>query len=249
MAGSLGVLWRALLHLYEESFLLIRANVLWFLGSAPLLFAVLAVTWLFVPPAEPDAPPLVWPLLLASLVVLVVPGPFSVGLYALAADIVSGEAPGLAVFWSGVQRWWKSGLLMFLIGGIVLGGLLFNAAFYLSVGEGWLQAVSVLWLYAILYWIALQSYLLPLLVAADTATSGEAVSLHSLYKRAAILTLANPMLSLIILGCTAATMFASSIAIPIYPLIAMAYVALVGTCALRQLREKYTPSEPQEAAE
>jgi uncharacterized membrane protein YesL len=259
MIAALRVLWHALVHLYDESLLLIRANVVWFIGSVPLFLLVLAVSWLFVPPTEPDAGPLVWPLLLASFMLVALPSPFAVGVYALAADIVVGETPEFRQFWAALRRWWRHGLVMFAIGGLVLGALIFNASFYISVAQGWVQAVSILWLYAILYWITLQSYLLPLLVATDGAGSlpseragaeasiRQAASLPALYKRAAILALANPLFSLVLLGNTVLTMVLSAVAIPIYPLIAMAYVALVGARALRELREKYLPSEPGEA--
>ena len=254
MIAALRVLWHALVHLYDESLLLIRANVVWFIGSVPLFLLVLAVSWLFVTPTEPDAGPLVWPLLLASFVLVALPSPFAVGVYALAADIVVGETPEFRQFWAALRRWWRHGLVMFAIGGLVLGALIFNASFYISVAQGWVQAVSILWLYAILYWITLQSYLLPLLVATDGGARPEGdegrhggLPLLALYKRAAILALANPLFSLVLLGNTVLTMVLSAVAIPIYPLIAMAYVALVGARALRELREKYLPSEPGEA--
>ena len=250
MLSAPRVLWRALVHLYDESLLLIRANVVWFVGSIPLFVLVLGVIWLFAAPADTEEGPLVWPLLLTAFMLLVVPTPFAVGVYALAAEIVTGETPEFRVFWAALRRWWKRGLAMFAIGGLVLGGLIFNTVFYLSTAQGWLQAVSVLWLYAILYWITLQAYLLPLLMAADDQGAGgaqPAVPLLTLYKRAAILALANPLFSLVLLLNAVLTMFLSAIAIPIYPLISMAYVALVGARALHDLREKYFPPEADES--
>ncbi len=252
MAVAFRVLWAALVHLYDESLLMIRANVIWFIGSLPLFLLVLATAWLFVPSGESDAGPIVWPLLLAGFLVLVVPSPFAVGLHALTAEIVTGETPEFAVFWSAIRRWWKEGLAMFAIGGVVLGGLIFNAAFYLSTSTAWLQMISVLCLYAILYWITLQGYLLPLLVISDDGADSGArhgVPLLSLYKRAAILALANPIFSLVLVLNSALTMLLSVIAIPIYPIVAAAYVALVGARGLRQLREKYLPSDAEEVAE
>lgn len=252
MIAALRVLWRALVHLYDESLLMIRANIVWFVGSLPLFLVVLVVTWLFTPATDPEAGPQVWPILLAGLVLLVVPTPFAFGIYALAAEIVGGETPDFAVFWSALRRWWKRGLVLFVIGGIVLGGLIFNAAFYLSVGQGWLQAVSILWVYAILFWITLQIYLIPLLLQSEAASAARGEpsgSLGSLYKRAAILAFANPILSLMLLLSAVLVLVVSAVAIPIYPLIAMAYVALVGARALHQLREKYFPTEQDEALE
>jgi hypothetical protein len=248
MLAAVRVLWRSLVHLYDESLLMIRANLVWFVGSIPLFALVLGVTWFFVPP-DPEAGPVMWPLLLGAFVMLVVPGPLSAGVYALTSEIVTGETPDFGLFWIAVRRWWKRGLAMFAIGSFVLGGLIFNANFYLSVTEGWLQAVSILWVYAILYWITLQAYLMPLLFAAEGGDGTETVPLLSLYKRAAILALANPLFSLVILFNAALTMILSAIALPLYPLIAQSYVAVVGSRALYDLRQKYFPSETEEAIE
>jgi uncharacterized membrane protein YesL len=251
MFSGLGVLWRALVHLYDESLLLIRANIVWFVGSIPLFLLILAACWLFVPPTEPDEGPLVWPLLFAGLILLVVPSPFAVGIYALAAEIVTGETPPFSLYWTALRRWWRRALAMFAIGGVVLGGLLFNTAFYMGAVQGLLQAVTILWMYAMLYWISMQAYLLPLLVTADLSDPDRQVSLATLYKRAAVLTLANPFLSLAMLLAATVTMILSAVAIPIYPLVAMAYVALVGARAMRHLRQKYFPDEmgTEESAE
>lgn len=266
MFAALRVLWRALVSLYDESLLLIRANVVWFVGTIPFFLLILALSWLFVPPAEPDSPPLVWPLLLAAFAVLVLPSPFAVGLYGLAAVIVTGDTPDFGVFWASLRRWWRRGLAMFAISAFVLVALVFNTWFYVSVTEGWLQAVSVLWLYAILFWITLQAYLVPLLIAseepepnaatargADERAGPEAVAgplpLRSLYRRAAILTLANPIFSLLLLAGAVFSALLSTLVPPIYPLVAMAYVALIGARGLRHLRDKYLPPDPDEVAE
>lgn len=267
MLSAFRVLWRALVHFYDESLLLIRANVVWFVGSVPLFLLVLAICWLFVPTTDPESGPIVWPLWLAGLILLSVPSPFAIGIYALAAEIVRGETPEFGVYWVALRRWWRRGLVMFAIGGFVLGALVFNTAFYLQVTEGILQAVSVLWLYAILFWITLQTYLVPLLLSsaeetarangsdqgwgggwgdratAPAATPGQPLPLRTLYKRAAILALANPIFSLVLVLNTVLIMALSTLAVPIYPLVAMAYVALVGARALRHLRRKYLPEE------
>ena len=73
--------------------------------------------------------------------------------------------------------------------------------------------------------------------------------LRALYRRAAILALANPLFSLVLLIGTVLMMILSVVAVPVYPLIAMSYVALVSMRALRQLRAKYLPDEFADAEE
>ncbi len=243
------VIWRALVHLYDESLLMIRANVVWFVGSIPLFLLVLVASWLFVLPMESEEGPVIWPLMLAAYLLLVIPNPLSLGTYALGAEIVTGDTPEFRTFWLAVRRWWKRGLVLFFIGSVVLAGLLFNTSFYLSVTQGWLQAISIVWLYAILFWLTMQQYLGPLMLSSDEAAAGGTVPLGALYKRAAILTLANPVLSLAMLLMSIVILLLSALAVPIYPLVAHAYLALIGSRALRELRLKYFPEEAAETEE
>jgi hypothetical protein len=76
----------------------------------------------------------------------------------------------------------------------------------------------------------------------------EIIPLGTLYKRAAVLALANPLMSLVLLFGTLLALVLSSFALPVYPLLVMAFVALVNCRGLRALREKYFPSEAQGAA-
>lgn len=276
MLTGFRVLWRAIVHLWDESMLMIRSNVVWFIGSLPLYLLTVLVCGLFIPTLDAEAGPSLWPWLLSALVLLVVPSPLSAGVYAVANFVAHDESPEFSLFWQAVRRFWKRTLVMYAIGGGILGGLIFNTSFYMSVGEGLLQAVSILWLYAIIYWLTMQAYLLPLLVTAAfpppppiaTTDDGwpldesrpqarkpappppvpEVPTLPTLYKRAAILALANPLFSLVLLFGTMFTMALSTFAMPIYPLIAMSFVALIGCRGLRALREKYFPSEARGAA-
>ena len=279
MLSGFGVLWRAILFVWEESLLMIRANVMWFLGSLPLFILVAFVASLLL--ASPDAEelPLTLSGFIAGFVLLVVPSPFAVGVYAITGQLVYGETPEFAVFWRSIKRWWKISLAMFAIGSFLLGALIFNTSFYLSQTTGVWQAIAILWVYVIIYWITLQAYLLPLLVMSELQPAPDVEederwsldnvpavrpepppapraprelptpSLPELYKRAAILALANPIFSLVLLLGTLLALFLSAVALPIYPLLAMSYVALVGSQGFRVLRQKYFPSEATGATE
>jgi hypothetical protein len=244
-------LWRSLVHLYDESLMMIKANVVWFIGSIPFFLIVMIGSWVLVPPIETDEGPVIWPVLLSAFLTMVVPNPFSLGIYALASEVVAGETPEFALYWRTLRRLWKRGIVLYLIGAGVLVGLMFNTSFYLSLAAGWTQAISILWLYAMLFWITMQAYLGPLLFSSDESVSPSGVPLGTLYKRAAILTVANPILSLAIFLTSVLLLIISAIAIPIYPLIVEAYFVLVGSRALRELRLKYFPEEAEtgEAAE
>lgn len=264
-----------MVHFWDESLLLIRANFFWFLASLPLYLVTVLVCGLFMPPIDGEGEGSFLPWVMAAFVLVVIPQPISAGVYAVANFVVNEETPEFSLFWSTIKLLWKRTLVMYLIGAGVFGGLLFNTSFYMQVSTGLLQAVAILWFYAIIYWLTLQGYLLPLLVQAAVPPppplSGddgwplddssrrpvrpapepptpEILPLGTLYKRAAILALANPLMSLVLLFGTLFALALSSFAMPVYPLLVMSFVALVNCRGLRALREKYFPSEAQGAA-
>ena len=288
MLQGASVLWRALVHVWDESLLMIRANVTWFVCIIPLyivtVVAIITATafaqWVLGTAIDPDAEPSSLPWLLAAFGLILLPSPPSAGVYAIAMHVANGETPEFGMFWHGLRRWWKKTLLLYVIGLAVVAGLIFNTIFYMSVTTGLLQAVSVLWVYAIIFWLTMQAYMLPLLImpivppptpadddgwpldetrqaerqaarAATPQVPSEPVAeatLGSLYKRAAILALANPIFSLVLFFGTFLTLILSAFAMPVYPLLAMSYVALVNSQGFRVLYEKYSSTEARGAA-
>jgi len=273
MLAGFRVLWRALIHFWDDSLLMIRANVTWFVVSLPLYLLTVLVCAFFIPAVDPEAGENIWPWVMSALVLVTIPSPTSAGVYAIANHIVNEETPEFSIFWRAIKLLWKKALVMYVIGAGVLGGLIFNTTFYMQVSTGLLQAVAILWLYGIIYWLTMQAYLMPLLVAAalppppqpsgddgwpvdeprprpaaPKAPEPEMLPLTTLYKRAAILALANPLMSLVMLLGVMIALALSSFALPVYPLIVMSLVALINCRGLRALREKYFPTEAQGAA-
>jgi uncharacterized membrane protein YesL len=287
MSGG-AVLWRAMVHFWDESLLLIRTNLTWFVTIIPLylvtVVAIIVVNGLAqwfggaAIDAEAEASSLPW--ILAAFMLVVLPSPPSAGVYTIAMYIVHGETPEFSVFWQSLRRWWKRTLMLYLIGAALLGGLIFNTIFYMSITTGMLQAISVLWVYAIIFWLTLQAYLLPLLVQSvvppPTSTTDDdgwpldeerraerartrakapepspspivEPALMDLYKRAAILALANPIFSLVLFFGVVITLALSTFAMPVYPLLAMSFVALIHTRGYRVLYDKYASTEARGA--
>ncbi len=76
------------------------------------------------------------------------------------------------------------------MGGLAL--LLLNLLFYLGQGNALLQAVAFLWLYIIIFWLAMQIYVYPVLVSLEKPTVLGAL-------RTALAAFANPLYSLLLL--------------------------------------------------
>jgi uncharacterized membrane protein YesL len=275
MLTGFRVLWRALVHFWDESLLMMRTNVYWFAASLPLYLVTVLVCGSFLPPIDAEGEGSFLPWAIAAFVMVIVPQPISAGAYAIANFVANDETPEFSVFWQAIRMLWKRALLMYVIGAGVFGGLVFNTSFYMQVSTGLLQAVAILWFYAIIYWLTMQAYLLPLMVHAAipppppvSADDGwpidesgarpvkppppapvpEMIPLVTLYKRAAILALAYPLMSLVLLLGSLLALILSSFALPVFPLLVMSYVALVNCRGLRALREKYFPTEAQGAA-
>ncbi|MCC7372550.1 MAG: hypothetical protein IT306_29320 [Chloroflexi bacterium] len=282
MLTGFRVLWRALIHFWDESLLMIRTNVTWFVVSLPLYVVTSALTGLLLTlagawsasaaavegAATDEGSALPW--LLGAMLLVLMPQPASAGVYAIANFVVNEETPEFNLFWRALRTLWKQASVTYVIGLAVFFGLLFNTSFYMSSANPLLNAVAILWLYAIVYWLTVQIYVMPLMVAAafpppppptgddgwsldgdsrvaepPPAPEPEDLPLLTLYKRAAILSLANPLFSLILLFGILIGLALSSFALPVYPLIVMSFAALIGCRGLRGLREKYFPTELQ----
>ena len=55
MLTGFRIVWRALVHFWDESLLLIRANVTWFVVSLPLYLLTVMVCALFIPGVDPES--------------------------------------------------------------------------------------------------------------------------------------------------------------------------------------------------
>ena len=96
MLTGFRVLWRALIHFWDESLLLIRANVTWFVISLPLYLLTVAICGLFIPGPDPEAGENIWPWVLSAFILVAIPGPTSAGVYAIANHVVNEETPEFA---------------------------------------------------------------------------------------------------------------------------------------------------------
>lgn len=233
-AGS--VLRWVCVSIWNETQTLLKANLAGFVLTLPLTLPLLLVLAGVMPPPGPgEQPGLVLPLILTGLLALLLPNPASLGLHTVAAVMSRRDSPTWDQFVAGLKGNVGLGLTLFAIGLTVTVVLAVNLLFYLGAQPELLRFVAVLFAYLLLYWLAMQLYLGPLVVQL-----GERRIL-SLYRRAAMLVLAHPLSTLLLLAALLAVLLICLIAVPLYPLFALAFAALTGTGALAQLRRKYDP--------
>jgi uncharacterized membrane protein YesL len=235
MGAAAKILGWALIGLHDETLPLLKANVAWFFISLPLGLPLLVVLAGLTRSWTGEEAGLVLPLLASGLLLLLVPNPASFGVYRLAVGMQRKQSPRWAEFWSAVREhvWLGLGLYLAGVSGvIVLSGA---AIFYLRSEQLTLQALGLVYLYLGLSWLAMQLYLGPLVVLLNERRP------LALYRRAALLVLAHPIYSLTFLLAVASLMLLCLVAVPLYPAIAMGFVALVGTRALYELKRQYAP--------
>jgi len=207
--------WEAIKSLYEEMWLLVIVNLIWafltllFLSPFILLWALLS-----------------FPILAIALIFLL-PTPPTAGMYYLAHFIVREKRmPGVFMFWEGVRAYWRQSLALFLVG--IAGTLLlwFNIEFYANLdGAPW-SALSIAFLYALIIWLAMQVYTLPLLMEQTEKR------LTLVYRNAFFITMGNLVFNAVFLVLLAVTIGLSVVlTIPMF-ILTMGFVALYATHGL-----------------
>ncbi|MCC7104139.1 MAG: hypothetical protein IT307_03275 [Chloroflexi bacterium] len=241
MLGPARALWWAIVGLHDEIFLLLRANLIWFVTVLPVAL-LLSGTPLVSIASRETAVSTIPPLFVTGFLLLVVPGPATLGLCSLAATMTRRDSPPFSQLLTTLRRDWRLGLATMFVGLLGVGLLGSNVWFYWSVTTGLVRWLSVLWLYLLVFWIGMQLYLGPV-----AELLGERRLFH-LYRRAAVLAVANPLQTFCLLLVALVVATASLLAAPLYLLVAMAYLALVSTRMLDDLRARFDRSSEADSA-
>jgi uncharacterized membrane protein YesL len=240
--GGFRTLWTALVSLYEDTLVLLVGNLAAVgLNVVPglLLFAVGLVV---LPGAESAGPE--WLVALIAWLMPFFPTPGNVALAGLTSVAAGPDVPYFASFRDTLRARWRLAARCTLLSLAVFAALLWNIAFYLSVGTGWLPFVSILWLYATLFWLSVHLYLLPLMVHVREPR------VLDLYRRAIFIALGHPAYTLLLLFALLVLGIAAVAFLPVYVLVGVAYMSLVQAHALREIRRRHGDllPEPEEAS-
>ncbi|HWQ13172.1 MAG TPA: hypothetical protein VNL77_10245 [Roseiflexaceae bacterium] len=179
--GAFRVFWQAGKDLFDELFGLIFVNVLWVLISMPLL--VLAFV-LFA-----GGNPI--PAAVVALLGVLPMAPSNAGLSLIAQRVTEGRTFEWRMFFDGfrelrVLSWQVYGIWML---GLIL--ILVNLGFYGQIEAGAGAVLTILFLYILLIWFALLSYLGPLTVIQSDRRP------RTVWRNAAVLALGRPFFTLL----------------------------------------------------
>jgi uncharacterized membrane protein YesL len=228
--AALRTLWAALVSLYDETLVLVGANVMWVLLNIPCVVVLALIGLPVLGSAEEGG---TWLLGIIAWLLLLIPTPGGVALGGLAQVAAGPDAPRLHLFWATLRARWRLGLACFAISIAIAAALLGNLYFYALVSTGWLRFATVLWLYAAVFWLAMHVYLVPLLVHVGEPR------LFDLYRRAALITLGHPLYTLLVLIPALLIGIITIVFLPAYLLVGGSYVAMVQAHAFREIRRRH----------
>ncbi len=217
------VTWRSLVSMYNELFLLVGINLLWwvlggfFIGAA----AILGYPLLYMG----------GPWWLAPLIAIPA-GPACAALANVTHRAARDVRVDRSFFFDALRQYWKMALGVSAILNIVMAILILNVLFYLSRPEPLIQGLSLLFLLLLIYWLSIQVYVFPILVGMKEP------SVLGALKMATMMAFANPFFSVLIVAIAGAlTALSVVLALPLliaWPSIAM----MIGSHALKLVVEK-----------
>lgn len=225
-------LWAALVGLYEETLVLLGANVAALVLNLPvILLLVLIGIPLGVVFTDDQVNGLFFYVVGALLVFMPTPG--NVALGGLTRIAAGPDVPRFSAFRAAFAQHWKLAARCALVSVLVLAILVWNVSFYLGFGPGWPFIVTIVWLYAALFWLSLHIYLVPLMVHVAEPR------VLNLYRRAAFIALGHAPYTVLLLVLLLAIALITVVFLPVYVLLGPAVVSLAQAHALREIRRRH----------
>lgn len=242
MARGFRAIWLGILDVYNELFPAVGMNLVWLLLNIPLTLVGTAVVIGYTSSGRaPDDPMQLVDLFswyaLAFLLVAG-PNPAAAGIHHWANRLVHDERVEFALFWEGLRLYWVRALALFAISGIGLAMLIANALFYLTSQVGALQIFGILWLYAIVLWLSMAPFMLPLLVEQEDKR------LRTVLRNSFFLMMAN-ILPTLVLFVVLSVLIVLSIGVTLLiALLTAVAVAAIMARALQLLLERHRAATP-----
>ncbi len=238
--AALRTLWTALVGFYEETLVLVAGNLAAVALNVPIALVLVGIGLLVAPGG--DAPTLQWLIALTAWLLVFLPTPGNIALGGLTQVAAGPDVPRFGAFRDALRTRWRLAARCSLVSVVILAILVWNVSFYANFGPGLPLFITIFWLYATVFWLGLHIYVVPLVLHVAEPR------LFDLYKRAAFIALGHAGYSLILLVLLLAIAFAAVVFLPVYVLVAAAYVSLVQAHALREIRRRHgdLPVEQEE---
>jgi len=231
-----GQSWRtfvkALKLSYEHIGKVMLTNLVWFgIGFAPMLI------FSYIPFFQTDVF-----FLLSILATFITMGGATGAVHYRMNLVLQGEDTTLKDVWEGLKRYWLRSTILLVLGifGIVL--LIFNIWFSQNYPFTLFLVLSGIWIWGMIFWIALHQYVFPFLV-------NQNIGVLKALKRGALIVLDNPLPSVILLVLSAIVVALSLVfAAPLLIFVA-SFLAIVQNCFYHELMLKYEEQDNSEKLE
>lgn len=217
MRAALRVYWWALRNTYEELFTIAGINLAWWgIGfGLPVAVAYLGLPWLG-----------------AVLLLFLLPPP-TAGVYYYANRISREKSAAFELFWEGTKKYVVKSWLVAWLGLLVAALFVANVWFYGGFEGGWRVWVQGLFVSLLLYWMAAQMYLFPMLLNLKEEKLLLAI------RNAVVLVVANPLFTLLLSLLLIATIVLSVVVVLPAVFLMIGMVALIANRAVVQLLSGY----------
>lgn len=218
MLNPLTALGRALRDLFDDFFLIICCNLVWFCTTAPLW----AVALYMLVDGQ------FWLAALVTMLGTLPAGPMTMGLVALAWRLADGRVSGFRDFFGAVWRYARTGWILF--GGWMLGFLLilFNLGYYGTL-QGWVGVIlTTIAIYILLFWLSLLIYVPALFLLQEVPTP------RMIIRSSTLMILGRPIFTLLTLAMMGLILLISFSLVAPLALLTVGWLALWGMHTTRQ---------------
>ena len=218
MKNTLSIYWWAVKNTYEELFTIAGINLTWLVigFGLPTAVSYLELPWLSI-----------------VLLLFLLPPP-TAGVYCYARELSRDGSASFSVFWEGTKKYVVKSWLVAWLGVLVSGMLAANIWFYgLQYEGGWVIWVQAFFLSLLVYWLATQIYLFPMLLSLKEEKLLLAI------RNAALLVVTNPLFTLVLALLLVATIVLSVVVVLPAVFLTTALVALVANRAVVHLLTKF----------
>jgi len=241
------VAWRSFVSLYNELFLMIGMSLLWWLtGGFFIALAVLLGLVMFDPssqnadllrptPGGSGWLALITPIIAIIAIIAIPAGPAAAALANVTHRVARDLRADRSFFFDGFREYWKKALGVSAILAFVMSMLILNLLFYISRSEPFLQALSLLFVVLLLFWLSVQIYAFPILVGMKEPSVVGAI------KMALMMAFANPLFSILIIVIAALLTGLSAVLVILVLLMWPAMMLLLGSHSLKLVVERAAP--------
>ena len=217
MKNALSIYWWAVKNTYEELFSIAGINLTWLIigFGLPTAVSYLELPWLSI------------------LLLLFLLPPSTAGVYYYAHELSHDGSASFSVFWEGTKKYLLKSWLVAWLGVLVAVALAANIWFYGGFEGGWVIWVQAFFLSLLVYWLATQIYLFPMLLSLKEEKLLLAI------RNAALLVVTNPLFTLLLALLLVATIVLSVVVVLPAVFLTTGLVALVANRAVVQLLTNY----------